>query len=118
MSDLEVYARVIDLRSIVDWLSQRLGCLQPISAENDISVFKASLDDLRVTLTPNADNSEFVSVFISGRCSLWRDDRSLALEAFDALGVEIRYDPGQRYASAQYMAITEDGEYVVNWNMK
>ncbi len=118
MSDLEIYVRTIDFQLVVDWLSQRLGSLEPISAENDIFVFKANLDDLRVTLTLSAGNSEFMSLFISGRCGLWRDDRSLAHEAFDALDVEIRYDSGQRYAPAQFTAITENGEDVVNWDMK
>lgn len=117
MSDLEIYIRVADFQLVIDWLGRRLGSLRPISAENDVLVFRGSLDDLRVTLTPSVENSVFTSVFISGQCGDWEDDRSFAHEAFAALGVEIRFDAGPKYASTQFVAITEDGENIVTWDL-
>ena len=117
MSDLEVYIRVADSKLVVNWLSQRLGCLQSIGVESDILVFRASPNGLRVTLTNNVGDSGFVGVFISGRCDFWKDDRSFAHDAFAALSVETRFDAGPKYAPAQYVAITEGGENIVTWDV-
>ena len=117
MPDLEVYIRVADSKLVVNWLSQRLGRLQSIDAESDILVFRASPNGLRVTITNNVGNSGFVSVFISGRCDFWIDDRSFAHDAFAALSVETRFDAGPSYAPAQYVAITKDGENTVTWDV-
>ena len=117
MSDLEIYIRTADSKLIIDWLSQRLGRLQSIGVESDILVFRASLNELRITLTTNVGNSGFMSVFISGRCDLWRDDRTFANDVFAALEVETRFDAGPKYAPAQYVAITEGGENIVTWDV-
>jgi len=117
MRNLEIYIREMDRARILDWLREKLGSLEATGCDGDVATFRAVQGDLSVTLTPKIENSEFMSVFVSGNPDQWADDRAFAREAFAALHFEVRCDPGPQYpAPSQFLAITEEGEKVIDWD--
>jgi hypothetical protein len=113
MPDLEIFVSKVDRTGLIDWLSEQLGSLEVTDSDGEILYLRAIHNGLRVTLTPDTENAEMTSVFISGSASPWEDDISFAREAFSALGREVRCDPGPEYAPDLLLVITEEGEKVV-----
>ncbi|GAB5533880.1 MAG: hypothetical protein Rubg2KO_01290 [Rubricoccaceae bacterium] len=115
-TDIEVYVRHSSELEVMRWLEEDLGPLHQVETIPIIYHSARAGPQVSVIIQEGIGDGTYMGVMIAPNITRWATDADLARAAFEALGQEIRCDPGPLGpAPWQFLEITPSGEAVVEW---
>jgi hypothetical protein len=120
MSELEVYISGADEDEFLDWLGTTITDLRMSDRIDDVSVFSGTAkgETVEVTMTPEVEGTDFISVFVVPSTPLpWKDSLEFAQAVLGAVPCkEVRCAVDETKPD-QFWALTKAGKKQIRWAM-